>query len=189
MKYFVFLSSILLVVNGYAQGKKAAKDSVVKVVYSEIIKVDSSNRFDLFKRASKWVESQKFEVEEENALTGKISARNRFEVFSEKGVLAKPNGDFTHDFIIEVKDGKYRYTFTNFTYRKYKQDRQDLLKYIPEKSSKPIEDKSAPGWYKQWGKNKMQVSEKVNSYIVNLREAMKYVPPTVPAQQKPKEEW
>lgn len=188
MRFVLLMScSLFLFSATQAQNNKSKKDTVAKVIYSEIVKVDSANRFDLYKKAVQWVQKQKFEVKEEDALTGKVVAKNRFEVVTDKGVLAKPNGDFTHEVLIDVKDGKYRYTFTNFTYRQYKQDRN--LKYVPVKGTKPIEESNAPGWKKQWGKNKMQVNQKVEGYIASLREAMKYVPSAEAVPVKPKEEW
>lgn len=179
---------LLLLTLSFGQGfSQKNTDTTKKVVYSEVVLVDSTNRFDLYKKAVKWVENQKFEVEEEDPYGGKIVAKNRFEVYTDKGVLAKPNGDFTHNVKIEIKDGKYRYTFDQFYYRKYQQDRN--LKYVPVKGTKPIEDTKAAGWKKQWGKNKMQVTNHVNSYIASLREAMKYVPPVAPEQKVKKDEW
>ncbi len=189
MRQILFFSSFLLMANLLAQNKKTTADSTTKVVYTDIVKVDSTNRFELYQKASKWIGSQSFTLVEENILEGKIMAKNSFDVFSEKGVLSKPNGVFTHDVSIDVKDGKYRYTFSNFLYRKYKQDRQDLLKYIPERSTKAIEDNKAPGWSKQWSKNKMQATDKINQYIISLRDAMKYVARKTAAPPKPKEEW
>jgi len=193
MRLFSFIAFLIVSFgNSFAQDAKAPKDSAIvakKVSYSEIVKVDSTNRFELYKKASKWVSQQKFEILEEDALGGKIAAKNSFIVYSDKGVLAKPNGDFTYDIIIDIKEGKYRYTFSNFIYRRYKQDRQDLLKYIPERSKKPIEDTKAPGWKKQWAKDKLQVNDKINEHIVSLREAMKYVAPKPILPEKPKEEW
>ena len=188
MRYsFYILACLFLFNQAVAQDKKSKKDTVAKTVYSEIVKVDSSNRYELFKKASKWVESQGFKIEEEDPYGGKIVAKNKFEVYTDKGVLAKPNGSFTHDVIIDIKEGKYRYTFSNFMYSYIKQDR--TYKYVTVKGQKPMEENNAPGWKKQWGKNKMQVSNKINAYIVSLRETMKYVAPKPVAPPKPKEEW
>ena len=192
MRFLIpILFFFLLIEIGFAQTATVSKDTIKtnKVTYSEIVKVDSTNRFDLYKKASKWVAQNKFEVIEEDALSGKILAKTSFIVYSEKGVLAKPNGDFTYDISIDTKEGKYRYTFTNFIFRRYKQDRQDLLKYVPEKGRKPIEDTKAPGWKKQWAKDKLQVNNRVNEHIVSLREAMKYIAPKPVEAPKPKEEW
>lgn len=190
MKKILILPFLIIhVLFSQAQDNKAKQDTIKKINYSEIVKVDSTNRFELYKKAAKWMEKQGFEIEEEDPLTGKISAKNKFTVFTDKGVLSKPNGEFSHDVILEVKDGKYRYSFTNFMYRKLVQDRQDLLKYVPERGKKPIEESNAPGWKKQWGKNKMQVDEKITGYINNLRESLKYVAPKPVTPPKPKEEW
>ena len=175
----------------FAQSKKEPKDTVTvkKVLYSEIVRVDSSTRFELYKKAAKWIEGQAFEIIEEDPYSSKIIAKHSFIVYTDKGVLAKPNGDFSYDIVLEAKEGKYRYTFSNFVYRRYKQDRQDLLKYIPVKGKKPIEDTKAPGWKKQWIKDKMQVSSKIEAYIVSLNNAMKYMAPKAASAAKPKEEW
>ncbi len=187
MRFLIFISFFVFQ-SAFAQ---SSKDTITtkKVVYTEIVKVDSTNRFELYKKASRWVGRQKFDVIEEDALSGKIIAKNSFIVYSERGVLAKPNGDFTYDIFIDIKEGKYRYTFTNFVYRRYRQDRQDLLKYIPEKGKKPIEDTKAAGWKKQWNKDKLQVNNKVNEHIVSLNQAMKYVAQKSAETEKPKEEW
>jgi hypothetical protein len=190
-----FLLPILLfsffIKSGFAQTATTSNDTIKtnKVTYSEIVKVDSTNRFDLYKKASKWVTQNKFEVVEEDPLGGKILANSKMITYTDKGVLAKPNGEFTYDITIDVKEGKYRYTFTNFIFRRYKQDRQDLLKYVPEKGRKPIEDTKASGWKKQWSRNKLQMNSRVNEHIADLREAMKYIAPKPFDAVKPKEEW
>ena len=171
----------------FAQSKKASVDTTKKITFTEIIKVDSANRFELYKKAEKWVEQNKFEVVEVDPIEGKILAKDQVIVYTDRSVLAKPNGDFFYDIILEVKDGKYRYSFTNFVYRFYKQDRN--LEYKPVKGSKPIEDTKAQGWKKQWSKNKMQVTAEVNNHIKTLKEAMSFVAPKPVAKPKPKEEW
>lgn len=187
MKNFLLLLSLFTGIYAHAQYPKSNIDTTAKFTLTEVIKVDSLNRFELYKKAGKWIENQKFEVIEEDPIEGKFIARNKIIVYTDKSVLAKPNGDFHHDVLIEIKDGKYRYSFTNFVYRQYKLDRN--LKYVPVKGKKPIEDTKAPGWSKQWSKNKLQVNNQVNEYIHSLKEAMKYVHPKPVITEKPKDEW
>ncbi len=169
----------------FAQTKDKA-DTTEKVVFTDIVKVDSTSRFELYRKASKWAESQKFQIVEEDPYGGKIIAKNKITVYTDKGVLAKPNGEFNYDVVIDIKDGKYRYTFSNFVYTYIKMDRN--YRYAPVKGKKPMEDGKAAGWKKQWGKNKMQVTNSVEGYISSLREAMKYVAP-VKVAEKQKETW
>jgi hypothetical protein len=178
--------SLLISTFCFSQKKIATADTTKKVIFTDIVKVDSTNRFDLYKKAVKWVENQKFAVQEEDPYGGKITAKGKMTVYTDKGVLAKPNGEFAYDVMIDVKDGKYRYTFSNFIYTYIKMDRN--YRYVPVKGSKPIEDGKAAGWKKQWGKDKVQVTDKINQYISSLKESMKYVAP-VKLVEKPKETW
>lgn len=178
---------LLCAIFANAQIKKEPADTA-KIVFTEIVKVDSTNRFELFKKASTWIEGQKFEILEMDPIEGKLLAKDQIIVYTDKSVLAKPNGDFFYDIAIEIKEGKYRYTFSNFVYRYYKQDRYG--KFVPVvKGSKPMEDTKAAGWKKQWGRNKLQVNNEVNGHINNLKNAMKYVAPKPVIAPKPKEEW
>lgn len=187
MKKLLFILLILCINQAHAQKKKNPSDSTKKIIYSEIVKIDSTNRFELYRKAAKWIESQKFTILEEDQIAGKLLAKNKIVVYTDKSVLAKPNGEFNHDVLIEIKEGKYRYSFTNFVFTYYKQDRN--MKYVPVKGKKPMEDTKAPGWKKQWARNKMQVTAEINNHIINLKEAMKYVAPKPVATPKAKEEW
>jgi hypothetical protein len=179
--FFILISQL-----SHSQTKETKHDTTKKVIYSDVVKLDSMNKYELYKRAVKWISKQGFTEVEEDPYGCKIIAKNKFTVYTDVSVLAKPNGNFTHNVMIEARDGRYKYVFSEFKYHYIKQNRD--LKYVEVKGEKPIEDTKAPGWKKQWAKNKKQVNNKMEVYIKSLYNEMSYTAPVPVAKPDPKKE-
>jgi len=97
-------------------------DSITnKITYSEIVYLDSSsNKQDLFLRAREWFaktfNSSNHVIQMQDKIDGILIGKGSFEVFITS--LGMKNGGNFFNFTLSVylKDGRYKYEFTDFTY-------------------------------------------------------------------------
>ncbi len=166
------------------------KDENGKITYLEIIKKDSIPTDTLYKRASNWVNytypKSKIIVD---TTAKRIATRGRFLVYTKAGVLKEIHGAIRYDLNIEVKENRYRYTFTNFVFEYYKQDR--YYKYKPTGKEKPLEDEKFPAWQSAWEKHKYSVDAHVKEKLEDLGKAMdnKKLETMIIQPVKKNEEW
>lgn len=174
---FAFLSASMAV----AQINLPIDSSTNKVTYYEVVKVDTALKKDiLFLNAEKWTE-RNLQVEELKADSHKILCVGTMLMTESKGILEKNSGRFTYEFIIEIKDGRYRYMFTNFVYNKYTVDKNGKKQY---EHHKKIEEPKAAGWNKLWYRHKATLDLKIKAMITDLKENMAVNPKLAPVEQK-----
>jgi hypothetical protein len=191
----IFLIGLLNYIPGKSQGLPFNASG--KIEMAEIVQLDSiNNKTILYQNALEWTEGfpadeTKITRIERDALTGKISCSFKFPVYTQAtvGVLKKISGVITYDCVVEVKDFKYRYSFTNFIFHYYKQDR--TYKYVDAGKTKKLEDFKASGWQKVWNKHRITTADKVGKDINNLKNRMAQVsiPSTQPAPEKKEVKW
>jgi len=147
------------------------KDENGKIIYMDVVKEDSVSQDSIYKRINEWV---KFTYPKSKTTIDTIGkrfvTRGRFLVYVNPGVLKEIHGAIRYDLTIELKDNRYRYTFTNFIFEYYKQDR--FYKYNPTGKTKPLEDEKFPGWQAPWEKHKMSTEAHVNEKITDLKKAV-----------------
>lgn len=147
------------------------RDEAGKYTYLDVVKMDSIPADTLFKRINDWV---KFTYPKSNtsvdSITRKIATRGRFLVYTNPGVLKEIHGAIRYDVALELKENRYRYTFTNFVFEYYKQDR--FYKYNPTGKTKPLEDEKFPGWQSAWEKHKNATDAHVKNKIEDLKKAV-----------------
>jgi len=159
-------------------------DEAGKVTYTEVVKLDSSYSSTLlFNNAMRWTKllrndnKKPVEVNEDIA-NGIVSGSHNFYVYQETfkvGVLQKVNGLISYDFKIESRQGRYKYTFTNFIFHYYSIDRLNSYEYLtpkPNGKTKKLEDPKAPGWGDTWRAHKASVRERMQQYTENLKKFM-----------------
>ena len=93
-----------------------------KITYSEIIKVDSVNSQQLYLRAKIWFVhsfvSAKNVIQLDDKEAGKLIGKGVFDVNTSILPKAKTNAGFVEFTVdIQVKDGRYKYTFTDFWHK------------------------------------------------------------------------
>jgi hypothetical protein len=174
-----------------AQSYLPIDDSTKKIVFEEIVKIDSTPCLTLQTNAESWMDKN---FKSPNAVIrfdggeGFIQSEGSFLVYT-KGMVSKEiHGAIRFKVTIHTKPNKYRYVFSDFIFEYYKQNRQ--YQYVPTGKVKPLEDKKFPGWEKPWLKYKRETLQKVNAYIASLKVAMVYKKDT--AEKKPvvkKEQW
>ncbi|WP_020526533.1 DUF4468 domain-containing protein [Flexithrix dorotheae] len=101
-----------------------------------------------------------------DSAVGKVQSRYAFKVY--KGEYAKhADGEISYNLTIEVKEGRYRYIFTNFIFQPYSLNRYG--KYTAVSGIyKPLEGPPYEG-NKNWNKHKLATEEKINGLITSLK--------------------
>lgn len=147
------------------------------ITYREVVEVEGTKQELFYRCISSWLNEEYTNspavTSIRDAATGKIVGNHRFRIhYNDNKGNEHSAGMILYTFTIEVKDGRYRYTFT------------DLLLKRP--SRYPIEnwfDKSDPAYNPQWNIYLKQIDEFAKSWIEDLKEKMQPEPEVV------EEEW
>ena len=145
------------------------------VVYKEVVTI-AGTPSELFNRAIEWINKQYKNPTDatkvRNPATGLIEIIHRIELTYEQDGVIRPAGIVDYSMKIELKEGRYRYTITNFT-----------LKDI---SRQPIErwmNKKDKAYIPAWDSYLKQIDDATRKLIESLKQGMQ--PPVV---KKP-DEW
>ncbi len=182
MKCLLLLLSTVLFTIDYSFSQDNDSTSVVPVdkttgliTYQEVVEVKGTKQ-DLFNRCVDWVNNfyaNPVSVTQiRDPKTGKIEGGHQFRIHNIEDGYEMGAGMILYKFIVEFKDGRYRYTITDFVLR--------------QPSRYPVEnwlDDSDPAYNKQWNEYLKQMDEFVKNLIDNLKEKMK------PAPEAVEEEW
>jgi hypothetical protein len=152
------------------------KDEKGNIVYTEIVNVDSTNLKELYVRAHTWFannfKSAKSVIQLDDKEAGKIIGKGYFLAGipkSNSGVVKSAisvSVYFTVD--IQVKDGRYRYLFSDFSCIRFEateyETTYDLL------STSFIKNAI---WQKSLDKDWLEIKQDINSRILNIIETLK----------------
>lgn len=145
------------------------------ITYKEVVN-QTGTKVQLFNRAAEWLPKQYANpvdvTKVRNPETGLIEIRHRFDVsYEEKGVPRTGNSiDYTMR--LEFKDGRYRYTITNFL--------------IHDVSRAPVEkwlNKSDKGYSPAWDSYLSQLDAAVKKLVESLKQGM------MPPPEKKEDIW
>lgn len=96
-------------------GQSIEKDATNKYTCSAVVQIDSVKSGVLFSRAMEWIsmnyKSAQDVIQYSDQATGKIICKGNFKV----GLYMK-EGWVEHTLVLEFKDGRFRYTYTDFVY-------------------------------------------------------------------------
>jgi hypothetical protein len=152
---------------------KFQKDQDGKIIFYEVVQVDTVPRDTLWKNAKLWMRSiineKGDKIVDEQYLYGTIEANVSFMVYTSSMISKIPHGRFFYDVSIDIKDKKYRYTFTNFRFQYYKQERKDMKYYPIHNKFKGLEVEKFGGYQTAWDDHRWEVKRRVNSQIANLK--------------------
>jgi hypothetical protein len=145
------------------------------ITYKEVVTVPG-NPGELFNRAIEWINKQYKNPADatkvRNPQTGLIEIIHRIELTKDDNGVMRPAGIVDYSMKLEMKEGRYRYTITNFNYK--------------DVSRKPIEywmDKKDKAYTPVWDNYLKQVDDATRKLIESLKTGMQ--PPT---PKKP-DEW
>ena len=169
-KFCIALFAMFLISGTYvtAQSELPVDVDTKLITYKEVVTVEG-NKTELFNRAIEWVNKQYKNPTEATKVrdpqTGLIDILHRIELtFEEKGVI-RSAGIVEYSMKIELKEGRYRYTITNYTYK--------------QASRVPVEkwlDKSDKAYNPAWDNYLSQINQFSNKLIESLKQGM--LPPT-----------
>ncbi len=166
------------------------KDENGKIIFYEVVSTDTVPRDTLWKNGLSWMKSitdgKTDKITFENQLYGTIEAEVGMMLYVPSLVTKMPHGRLTYKVSLDIKDKKYRYTFTDFVFQYYQQSRKDF-KYKPVKGSyRPLEKEKYPGYQTAWYNHKITVKEHIDGQIANLKtEMVKINKPKPLVEEKP----
>lgn len=138
--------------------------------FTEVVTVDSVTADLLFKRGKIWLLQNKYNLSDSVANTN-VKADNELYVY-QKGIASKKlHGRISYNIMIEFKDDKYRYTFSDFVFHYYKQNR--YYEMVPTKQQKSLNDEKAAGWQNLWERHKKTTTDHIQQQITSLKNFMK----------------
>ena len=157
-----------------------------EVVFTDVVNVnDSSTKaIDLFERAQGFLVdvfvSADDVIQYENAETGKIIVKGNFDISVEHKVLGGmqnfPIGRVSFRLDIEVRDGRYKYTFKDFYHSSSSHDGGSLNDELPDESVKLMTKTYGPEKLSNWDRIKRDTYSMINVLIIQMKESMDVAP-------------
>lgn len=152
------------------------KDENGKIIFYETVDIKEVSRDTLWENGLIWVKSlftdKADKITFESKLHGSVEAELGFMVYIPSIISKIPHGKITYKLTLQVVKGAYSYTFTDFVFQYYRQDRQDL-KYKPvKKSIRPLEKEKYPGYQDAWDNHRAYTKRLIEGQIKNLKEQM-----------------
>jgi hypothetical protein len=187
--YKVFILFILISASAVAQDN-LPRDENGKIVFEEIVKVDSMPASSLLSNAKTWI--RKIYSQTEKSIrydSNSVSAKGLFLVYTKGGISKEIHGAIRYNVRIMVKNNKYQYRFSDFVFEYYKINRN--YQYVPTGQEKPLEAEKFTGWEPAWKNHKKETLNRITNLISSLKSEM---PRKAKIEQKKentvkKEEW
>jgi hypothetical protein len=168
----------LISINMYSQevASKLPVDEETKLfTYKEVVQVEGT-KTELFNRAIEWINKDYKNPAQVTKVrspeSGLIELLHHFEVFYNEKGLSRSGGIVDYLLRIELKDGRYRYTISNFN--------------LKQASRMPVEkwmDKSDKAYTPLWDSYLLQLDKSTNEIIESLKKGM------LPPVKKKVDEW
>ena len=176
MRIKLTLLFILIAGLTWAQEKLPVDPETGRIQYREVVQQDGSKE-ELFNRCVYWLNEFYKDPVRVTSLrdiqTGKIVGKHQFRIYytDEKGNKMAA-GMISYDFMIEMKQDRYRYTLNNFLFKS--KTRQPVVKWMNKKD---------PAYNIRWNEYLDQVDEYAQKWIASLKEKM------LPQPEKKPDEW
>ncbi len=163
-----------------------------KYTFHEVVELPGMAKEKIFENGEKFLKKIKvmksktkyLNVDEDNYV---ITNKGSFYVYQFGSVKKAIAGAVEYDITLEVKEGRYRYTITNYVFNEYKRNRYG--KFEPEKGKyMPLEMEVSKLNSKEWEKHKQVVYDKSQELIQNLSGEMIYSEDTKKTKKVKKEE-
>jgi hypothetical protein len=194
----ILIAMTLMLTGGSVIGQVSLPlNSSGKAEFADVVLADTINKYELFSRGEALLPElsafvNKMDVQEQDAISGKIVCGLRFTIYNQQmGILKKETGAVTYKLTIEVKDGKYRYSFTDIIFHYYQQDRN--LKLVENGKTKGLEETKASGWQKTWNACRAttasKISNQINLITARMKERKKVESPATTGPEAKKLDW
>ncbi|WP_210521070.1 DUF4468 domain-containing protein [Hymenobacter terricola] len=177
---FAGLLAGLLLAAPVAGAQALPLDEAGRVGFAEVVRADSLRAGLLYSHARAWLRRRGYDVAEADSAAGRLVASHAFGVYDHGYVTKRLHGKVRYRLVVEVKEGRYRAQFTDFSFAYYQDDRS--ARPQPTGKTKPLEDATAPGWQKLWETHRHDTLLTVTALAGELKTAMLAVsrPPLPP---------
>lgn len=177
IKNLFSLLTLLLFTSTLSIGQTLSTDpETKKVSFQETVPIDSIEKGDLYERAVEWMtafyKTNKFDVNDKANL--KLANEGYFSVVYTYDFKYKSDNTITYNISINLKDGKYRYTITDFKIYDVK---------LGPKTAQTMEAYYAKMKTASKGEFTTKFNKEVNSIIEDLKKYM------ITGKGEDKEDW
>ncbi len=184
----IFLVISFLLVPSTGQAQFLPVNASGKCEMTEVVIAEGFSKATLFANEMKWLKrltskDGKLNSVVKDSIAGKISGNFEYLVYAQSGVLRKVAASISYHFSVETKYEKYRYSFNDFIYHYYAQDRN--YRMVKTGNTKPLEETKATGWQKLWTEHRKTIFSLVSNQVDELKVRMIEKPKT--ANEKAKE--
>lgn len=155
---------LIISIGTYAQ-KVPVDPDTGKITYKKVVEVEGTQQ-KLFNRCIMWINTEYKDPTRVTSIrdnvSGKIKGKHQFRIYySDDDGIKRDGGLVMYDFVIELKDNRYRYTLTDF-----------VLKKASRYPAETWLDTSAADYSPQMEKNLEQIDEFAKGWIERLNEGM-----------------
>jgi hypothetical protein len=164
------LAAALLLAALGATAQPLPVDERGKVGFYEVVKADSLRAGHLYAHAKSWLRRRGYTLAVADSAAGRLVAANAFGVYDRSYLTKRLHGKVQYQLTVEVKDGRYRLQFQDFSFAYYQEDR--TYHWVPTGKTKPLEDATAPGWQKLWESHRNDTRLAVASLSAELKTTM-----------------
>jgi len=178
MLKFITIYFAGLISTAFGQDVQFPIDGTGNFIFTEVVEVPGLSKEVLYRNGEvflkqvKILNSRKKNIQK-NDDDFIISNKGSFYVYRIGSVKKAIDGTVEYSITLEMKDGKYRYTITNFLYNEFKKNRYGKSEPINGKYL-PLELEVSSLNSKQWEKHREVVYLKTQDLILNLYGEMIY---------------
>ncbi|MFC6222824.1 DUF4468 domain-containing protein [Hymenobacter artigasi] len=174
MRLLLCLFTALLLIVSVAEAQVLPLDEAGRAGFGAVVPADSLAAGVLYAHAKAWLSRRGYALAVADSAAGRLEAAHAFGVYDHGYITKKLHGKVQYRLTVEVKKGRYRAQFTDFTFAYYRDDRNAHPE--PTGQTKPLEDATAPGWQKLWEAHRHDTLLAVTSLADQLKAAMLAVP-------------
>lgn len=193
MYKFILIAFLGSTIHCYAQQIEFPLDETGRYTFTDVAELNGMSINQLYENGEKFMKKikvlhSKTKYFKADKVNNQIFNRGSFYVYRLGSVKKGIGGAVEYDITLDFKEGKYRYTISNFQFNEYKKNRYG--KYEPIKGKyTPLEMGVSALNTKEWEKQKEVVYEKTQELIQNLNGEMIYAKEEKKKKDKKKKDW
>jgi hypothetical protein len=181
MKFLFGFSFLVLVCTAcFGQDKPLSNDDRAKLIYYEVVTAKDVTKDSLAARATAFLKKSAKTLKMKSAATDSLfHASGKMIIGKTALVLSRPSGEVLYNFYAEIRDGKYRFWFTDFNFIPYQRDRYG--NFVPSTTiGTPLENKPGKLNAAEWAGYIKAVTKEANILAGRFKDAMMNKTPTQP---------
>lgn len=166
------------------EGALLPVDEKGKLIYYEVVSLKDQYKDSLQVRAFHYLKKNKKLKFNSSLRDSLLIAEGKMVVDKTLLVMSHPSGEILYRFYVEVKDSKYRFWLSDFSFIPYQRDRYG--NFVPTTNiSTPLEQNPGKLNASQWKEYQLQAAKYAKNIAVGFKQYMANLTPVVmPAVQK-----